>query len=163
MKKPSAWTEIGGRASYNLAAAYQCLNHLDDAEAGLQGGAGGSQAGSGSDTLLRNRYRLAFRRATQTQMARLAAGATGKPGKEDALLAAQADTEAWSGRLRKARELTQRAISSTERNDDKETAATYQAVAALREVAAGNRQQARTGAQAALKMTQNRNVKRWQP
>ena len=47
------------------------------------------------------------------------------------MLAAQADTEAWYGRLKNSRELTRRAMDSAERNDAKETAAGYQAAAAL--------------------------------
>jgi hypothetical protein len=61
--------------------------------------------------------------------------------------------------LKNARELTRRAMDSAQRNDAKETAATYQAVAAaLREVEAGNREQARADADAALKLAPNRDV-----
>ena len=55
----------------------------------------------------------------------------GKPGTEDQLLAAQADTEAWYGKLKNAREQTRRAMISAERNDAKEAAADYQAAAGI--------------------------------
>ena len=75
------------------------------------------------------------------------------------LLAAQADTEGWHGRLKNAHELTRRAMDSAEHNEAKETSASYQAAAALREAEAGNREQARTDANAALKLAQNRDVR----
>jgi tetratricopeptide (TPR) repeat protein len=83
----------------------------------------------------------------------------GKPGTEDLLLAGQADTEGWHGRLKTAQELTRRAMDSAQHNDAKETAAAYQAAAALREVESGNRGQARADANAALKLAPNRDVK----
>ena len=83
----------------------------------------------------------------------------GKPGAEDLLLAAQADTEAWYGKLKNARELTRRAMDSARHNDAKEAAAAYQAAAALREVEVGNREQALADAHAAMKLAPNRDVR----
>src|SRR6202035_886374 len=48
---------------------------------------------------------------------------------------------------------------SAQHNDAKETAAAYQAAAALREVESGNREQARAEADAALKLGPNRDVR----
>jgi eukaryotic-like serine/threonine-protein kinase len=93
------------------------------------------------------------------QMAQLASAATGKPGTEDLLLAAQADTEGWYGKLKNAHELTGRAMDSARHNDAKETAAAYQAAAALREVESGNWGQARADANAAVKLAPNRDVR----
>jgi tetratricopeptide (TPR) repeat protein len=50
-------------------------------------------------------------------------------------------------------------MDSAQRNDAKETAAEYQAVGALREVEAGNREQARVEVKAALKLAPNRDVR----
>jgi len=75
------------------------------------------------------------------------------------LLATQADTEGWFGKLKNAHELTRRAIDSAQHNDAKETAATYQAAAALREVESGNRELARVEANVALKLALNRDVR----
>ena len=91
-------------------------------------------------------------------MAQMVAAAMGKPGMEDLLLAAQADTEGWYGRLKNARELTRRAMDSAQHNDAKETAAGYQAAAALREVESGNWERARADADAAVKLAPNRDV-----
>ena len=92
-------------------------------------------------------------------MAQLVSAAMGKPGAEDLLLAAQANTEGWYGKLKNAHELTRRAMDSAQRNEAKESAAAYQAAAALREVESGNRQEARAEANAALKLGPNRDVR----
>ena len=92
-------------------------------------------------------------------MTQLASAAMGKPGAEDLLMAAQADTEGWSGKLKNAHELTRRAMDSAQHNDAKESAASYQAAAALREVESGNREQALGDANAALKLAPNRDVR----
>jgi predicted Zn-dependent protease len=92
-------------------------------------------------------------------MAQLVSAAMGKPGAEDLLLATQADTEGWHGKLKNAHELTRRAMDSAESNEAKESAAAYQAAAALREVESGNREQARAEANAALKLAPNRDVR----
>ena len=83
----------------------------------------------------------------------------GRPGLEDFVLATQGDTQAWFGQIKNARELTRRAINSAERNDAKETAASYQAATALWEVELGNREQAHQDASAALKLAPNRDVR----
>src|ERR1035437_194767 len=83
----------------------------------------------------------------------------GKPGAEAEMLATQADTEGWYGKLKNAHELTGRAIDSAQHNDAKERAAAYQALAALREVESGNREKARADAYAALKLAPNRDVR----
>jgi tetratricopeptide (TPR) repeat protein len=102
---------------------------------------------------------LAFLKGDAPKMAQLASAAMGKPGTEDLLLAAQADTEGWYGKLKNAHELSRRAMDSAEHNDAKESAASYQAAAALREVESGNREQARADANAALKLAPNRDVR----
>jgi len=91
-------------------------------------------------------------------MAKLASSATGIPGTEALLLAAQADTEGWFGRFRAAHEFTDRAIESAHRNDAAEVAAAYLASAALRDVEAGNRKEARAEARVAVKLAPNRDV-----
>jgi len=102
---------------------------------------------------------LAFLKSDSAQMAQLVSAAMGKPGAEDLLLAAQADTEGCHGRLKNAHELTGQAMDSAQHNDAKETAAGYEAEAALREVESGNREQARAEANAALKLAPNRDVR----
>jgi len=139
----------------NLGNAYTSLNRLDEAGAVYQQA---EERKLEAETLLANRYQLAFVKGDTTQMEQSAAAAMGKPGMEDLLLASEADTEAWYGKLKNARELTQRAMASAQHNDAKEAAATYQAVAALREVE-GNRKQAIADANAAVKLAPNRDVR----
>jgi eukaryotic-like serine/threonine-protein kinase len=139
----------------NLGGDYMNLNRLDEAEAVYKQAEERKLEG---ETLLANRYELAFLKGDAAQMTQLVSTAMGKPGTEDVLLASQADTEAWYGRLSNARELTRRAMDSARHNDAKDTAADYQAAAALREVASGNREQARAEAGAAVKLAPNRFV-----
>jgi len=148
-----------GNAYENLAAGYINLNRLDDAEAVYRQVE--ERKLLTAEGLLQDHYLLAFLEGDTTQMAQLAASAMGKPGTEDLLLATEADTEAWHGKLKKARALTQRAIDSAQRNDAQETAATYLAAAALREVEVGNREQARADAHAALKLGPSYNVQKF--
>src|SRR5271166_3966069 len=150
-REPNDWVNYA-----NLGGGYDNLNRLDEAEAVYKQAEERKLEGEG---LILNRYQLAFLKGDTAQMAESAAAAMGKPGTEDILLASQADTEAWYGRLKNPRDLTRRAMDSAQHNDTKETAATYQAAAALREVEAGNREQARADADAALKLAPNRDVR----
>ena len=146
-----------GAGNYvNLGFAYTALNRLDEAEEVFKQA---EERGLANEFLPLCRYLMAFLKGDTGQMARLVSAAMGKPGTEDVLLAAQADTEGWYGNLKNAHELTGRAVDSAQHNDAKERAAAYQAVAALREVEAGNREQARAEAKAALKLAPNRDVR----
>ena len=140
----------------NVGAVLIDLNRLDEAEAVYKQA---RERKLEAEQLLAGLYSLAFSTGDAAQMAEVAAAATGKPGIEDFVLAAKADTEAWYGKLKNARELTRQAMDSAEHNDAKETAAAYQAAAALREVESGNREQARADADAAIKLAPNRDVR----
>jgi tetratricopeptide (TPR) repeat protein len=140
----------------NTGNSLVILNRLDEAEAVYRQAEEHKLEG---EVLLVNRYQLAFLKGDKAGMARLASAAMGKSGAEDLLLAAQADTEGWYGKLKNARELTRRAMDSAERNDAKESAADYQTTGALREVEFGRREQARADASAALKLAPNRDVR----
>lgn len=83
----------------------------------------------------------------------------GKPAFEHWFLSAEADTASYHGKLVKARELTRRAVESAERADQIETAATYEAGAAVREALFGNQAQARLDANEALRRSQGKDVK----
>ena len=139
----------------NLGADYVNLNRLDEAEAVYKEAERRKLAAEG---WAKSRYLLAFLKGDEVWMAQLAASVTGKRGDEDVMLAAQADTEAWYGRLKNSRELTRRAMDSAERNDARETAAVYQAEIALIEVDSGNREQGLADIDAAMKLAPNREV-----
>jgi eukaryotic-like serine/threonine-protein kinase len=78
-----------------------------------------------------------------------AAWAADKPG-EGLFLSSQSDTEAYHGRLRKARDISRRASEASARSDMNEAAAIWEAGAALRECDFGNRELAWREAEAAL-------------
>jgi tetratricopeptide (TPR) repeat protein len=82
----------------------------------------------------------------------------GKSGVEDIGLSAAADTAAFSGQLRKARELSRQAAQSAELAEEKETAATYEAQAGLREALFGNSTPGRERASAALHLSTGQDV-----
>jgi len=140
----------------NTGNSLVTLNRLDEAEAVYRQAEEHKLEG---EVLLVNRYQLAFLKGDKAGMAQSASAAIGKAGAEDLLLAAQADTEGWYGKLKNAHELTRRAMDSAERNDAKESAADYQATGALREVEFGRPEQARADASAALKLAPNRDVR----
>jgi serine/threonine protein kinase/tetratricopeptide (TPR) repeat protein len=140
----------------NLIADYESLNRLEEAEAVYKQAEERKMKGG---YLPWAGYQLAFLKGDAAQMAQLVPTAMGKPGTEDEMLASQADTEAWYGKLKNARELTRRAMDSAQHNDANEAAATYQAAAALREVESGNRAQARADADAAVKLGPTRDVR----
>jgi class 3 adenylate cyclase len=102
-------------------------------------------------------YQLAFLRNDSAGMARQVEGTVGSPF-EDWLLSAEADTAAYSGRLRRARELSRRAIAAAERAEGKQAAAWREAAAATREALLGNAVEARQRAAVALALSAGRDV-----
>ena len=104
-------------------------------------------------------YFAAFLKNDPGQMAQQVEWAAGKPGDEDVLLSAQSDTEAYFGRLTKARDYTRRAADSAMRADSKETAAVWHVNAALREAEFGNIAAAKQAVSTALALAPGRDVK----
>jgi len=92
-------------------------------------------------------------------MGRQVEWAAGKPGTEDVLLSFQSDTEAYYGRLTKARDFSRRAVDAAVRADSKETAAIWQVNAALQEAEFGNAPTAKQDVTAALTLAPGRDVK----
>jgi serine/threonine protein kinase/tetratricopeptide (TPR) repeat protein len=139
----------------NLGLVCLYLNRLDEAQATFDE-ALARQLDSGG--LRGNMYSLAFLRGNTAQMEQQVAWVAGKPGDEDPLLSAQSDTEAYYGRLSKARDFSRRAVDSAIRADSKETAALWQVNAALREAEFGNAALAKEGVAAALTLSPGRDV-----
>jgi tetratricopeptide (TPR) repeat protein/predicted Ser/Thr protein kinase len=131
----------------NLGQIYLALNRFDEARA-ITDEAFGRRLDH--IALHLNLYALAFLQSNEAAMKQQANWAMGKPGGEDWVLSLESDTEAWSGRLGKARELSRQAVESARRNDEKEAAALWQANAALREALFGNAEAARKNAAAAV-------------
>jgi eukaryotic-like serine/threonine-protein kinase len=103
-------------------------------------------------------YLLAFLENDSTGMARQVAWKEGQKDSEG--LPFQFDVYRFecSGQLAKAREQTRRAVASAEDAKKKETAASHEAEAALREALFGNRLEARQLATAALQRSSGRDV-----
>ena len=97
-------------------------------------------------------YALAFLGADGAAMAGEEQWFAGKPQYENVGLALASDTEAYYGRLRKARKLTKRAVESAIRADSNENGAVWLATAAQREAAYGHPAEAREAAAEALKL-----------
>jgi len=139
----------------NLTGAYLSMGKLDEAKAALDQSETRKLDGP---SLRLARYALAFLKKDDAGMAQQAAWAAGKPGAEDLLLSMQADTEAYHGRLVKARELSQRAVDSATHADAAETAAIWRVNGALREAEFGNSANAKKMADQALSLSNGRDV-----
>lgn len=100
-------------------------------------------------------YALSFLQGDTSAMQREMDWSVGKAGGEDAMLALQADTEAYAGHLQKARELSQRAVQAAQAANLAEPAAIWQGISALRDAVYGKTQEARAGADKVLTIAPN--------
>jgi eukaryotic-like serine/threonine-protein kinase len=103
-------------------------------------------------------YMADFLEHDTSGLKREAAGLMGKPGYEDVILYYESDTAAFSGQYAKARDLSLRAVESAKQADEKETAAGYEAEAAVREALVGNPALAKQQAQKALALSNGTEV-----
>ncbi len=140
----------------NLGITHVYLNQMEEAKVTFDQALARKLDGG---ELRQNMYSLAFLRGDAAQMEQQVAWGAGKPGDEDPLLSAQSDTEAYYGRMSKARDFSRRAVDSAARADSKETAAFWQINAALREAEVSNAAAARQGVRAALALSPGRDVK----
>ena len=140
----------------NLGAIYLALNRLDEAKTNFDQALARKLDSGGLRSMM---FYLAFLRGDPAQMKEQLAWGAGKPGDEDPLLSAQSDTEAFYGRLNKARDFTRRAVDSAIRSDNREAAALWQVNAALREAEFGEAAVAKQDVTEALALAPGRNVK----
>jgi eukaryotic-like serine/threonine-protein kinase len=146
---------VSGLNYANLVVGYLYLNRLEEARATAQE----ALAKKLDSPLLRlYLYQLAFLLNDGAGMAQQVTGSAAKPGTEDVLLASGADTAAYSGQLRKARELSRRAVASANAVEEKETAAGYESDAALREALFGNPVETRERVAASLGLSRGRDA-----
>ena len=141
----------------NLAEIHLALGHLDEAKGTFQQALGRNLDGAELRLMM---YYLAFLQSDVEGMKRQVDWAAGKLGSEDVLLSAQSNTEAYYGHIRKARDFSRRAVESALRAGAKETAATWQAAAALRNAEIGNWEQARLEAPTVLTMSSGTGVQK---
>ncbi len=139
----------------DLLDSYNCLNRLEQARATLDL----ARTRHLDDVALRaNAYYLAFLEGDQSAMQQQMSEAMGKQGIEDNMLSQQSDTEAYYGRFRKARDLSQRAVLSASHGGAPEVAAGWRANQAQREAEIGNATLARRGIAEALALTNGKDV-----
>ncbi|HWZ83692.1 MAG TPA: serine/threonine-protein kinase [Terriglobales bacterium] len=139
----------------NLAEGYVFTNKLDKAKAAFDDAWRRKLI---SSDVLRGRYGLAFLRNDTATMEQLVAQSRQVSAAEDTLLSTASDTEAYYGRLSKARELSRRAAAVAVRDDRKELAALWQLNSAWREAEFGYPDQARKDTVSALALASTHDV-----
>ena len=141
--------------SGNLIQLYSFVGQPNEARAVYQEAI---QRNPDNEALHAFAYGLAFTQFDTSEMERLAKHGVDKPGVEDVLLSSQSDTEAFFGRLNRAREISRLAVASALRNDEKETAALWRMNEALREAEFGNFKLASDQTKAAIGVASGRGV-----
>ena len=134
----------------DLVDSYVPLNRLDEARATAKEAQDKQLDSIGLRFSL---YDVAFLQNDTAGMAQQVAWSSGKPGLEYGLLALEAKTDAYSGRLGQAQDLSQRAVASSKREGDKVGAAGCEADAAMRLAFFGYPAEARQRAAAALALS----------
>ena len=124
----------------NVVYAYRTLNRLEEARATA---AVSREKNLDLHCLHTSLYEFAFLENDSEGMAQQVVWSAGKADLESQMLFNEADTAAYFGRLKQARESSRRAIASALRIKRKELAARFEAMAALREALYGNAAEAR--------------------
>jgi len=152
-----AWRLDPGNALQfsNVVVAYLHLNWLDEAKATAMKAIA---LHLDNNLLHGDLYQLDFVQHDTAGMEKEAAELIGKPGWEDLMFYNQSDTAAYHGHFSQARELTRHAVDSAQRADKKETAAAYEAEAAVREALVGNLALAKRHANNALALSNGKEV-----
>jgi serine/threonine protein kinase len=144
----------GGSYS-NLVMAYAAANRPEEAHAIADEA---QKKNLDSPNLRIWLYWVDFLQGDEAGMSQQVNWAAGKPGLEDVILAFEADTTAYAGKLIKARELIDRAVASAEHADEGEVAAFDEAKAGLREAFFGDPLEAKQRVSTALKLSTGRDV-----
>jgi DNA-binding winged helix-turn-helix (wHTH) protein/tetratricopeptide (TPR) repeat protein len=139
-----------------LAYSYISLDRLGEAESTLQRA---FKRKLEIPYFLEHRHDIAFLRADKAGMEREAALSRGKSGAEDLISGKEAFALAYSGHLQQATRMSGRAVDLARQAAQRETAALYEAAAALWEAFFGNATEAKQSARAALELSKNREVK----
>jgi serine/threonine protein kinase/tetratricopeptide (TPR) repeat protein len=138
-----------------VADAYLKLNRFKEARATIEE----AQAKKfDSPDLHLELYKLAFFENDALGMAREVAWSVGKPGSEDYALSLEAGTSAYYGKVKRARELTDRAIRLAMRSQRKDEAVNYQVSQSSTEALFGKAAKAQERVTPALKLSSDRGV-----
>jgi len=145
-----------GAMAINLALDYISLNRTEEAKTVIQAALNRKV----DDPLLRgSAYLLAFVLKDEAGMEQQLLIASGKPEFEELLLGLDSDTQAYFGRVQKARLLSEQAAQSARRNSHKEAAALLLARRAVREAQFGNKTLALRVATLALALAPGHDVR----
>ena len=140
----------------NLITAYLALDRIDEAKAIFDQT---RQRNLDNEYLRQMRYDIAFLQNDEAEMRRQVAEAQSISGAEASLQGLQSDTDAYYGRLNKAREAMRRAVAAAKRDDGNETAALFLANGAIRETLFGNPAEALQLTSEALALSPGRDVR----
>ncbi len=155
VKKVLALDPDFGIGYYQLSFHSMYLDRLGDAERALQRAAERKLQHPG---FLVQAYDIAFLKGDKAGMEREIALARGKPEVEDWITDREAFVLAYSGRLQQATRTAKRAVDLAQQASKRETAALYEAGAALWEAFFGNSWASRRGGMAALELSKSRDV-----
>jgi tetratricopeptide (TPR) repeat protein len=136
----------------NLCQAYLALNHFDEAKAVLDRGLA---AGIDPSVLARWYYALAFLHNDTDTMQKQVAVTLGKAGDEEQIVSSHSDTEAYHGRLKQARDYSQRAAEAAKRGGTTEVAGEWIVNSGFREAEFGNFSEARHAAASAIQLARH--------
>jgi eukaryotic-like serine/threonine-protein kinase len=139
-----------------LMSDEMALDRLDEAEATYKQ-AVQRKLDSGSFLHI-SPYQMGFLQNDAAEMAKQVGWSAGKPGIGDELLGLEADTVAYSGRLKEAQEFSRQALDSALRENEREAAATYSVLSGLREALFGNAEKARRDVKLAMSLSAGRDV-----
>lgn len=140
----------------NLVGLYIAENRLQDARKTLDEA---KQKGIDGLAMRLVEYSIDFLNHDSAGLERQVSWAAGRPGEEDQLLNVHADTQAYYGRLGKARDLARRASDSALRTDARESAAQWLVYQGLRDVELGDAAAARQIIGRALALAPGRDVR----
>ena len=138
-----------------LANSYLSLGRLDQAEDVLRRA---SEHNFQRPDYSIWRYNIAFLKGDNAGMQREAVQARGKAGLEDWMSSIEANALAYSGHLQESRRMSRQAADLARQAGGRETEASYESEAALREALFGNASSARQAATAVLGISKSRDV-----
>jgi len=141
---------------FNMVEAAISFNRLDEAVRVLQTA---ESQGLDGEEIHESSYQLAFQRSDTAEMERQVRWGIGKPGVEEYLLTLHLQTQAYLGRMRTARELSDQVTEWAKRGKATEIAANVQIMAALQEAEVGHASLAGQHVRSALSLAPTRNIK----